>query len=149
MREDDHKIRVIDAEVVAKQRLCVQISRSGENRSSGVDHNWQPIRLRTLVDDGEAAISIQVGVGREHLMRRVHLDGANAEFGKAVHFRAGIGHGSRKNASERNEPVRRHAAVLCAPVIHFGCEADNLRRDVVDQSRAFDSQSVEKCQERF
>src|SRR2546429_2238526 len=127
----------------------MQISRSREDRSSGVDHDRQAMRLRALVDRGQPAISVQVVVWRERLVRRVHLDGANSELGKTVDFGPGIPNRSGENSAERDEAVRRRAAVLRAPVVHLGREADNSRSDVVDEPGAFHTKRVQKCEEGF
>src|SRR2546429_90608 len=132
-----------------QQMLCMQISRSREDRSPGVDHDRQAMRLRALVDRGQPAISVQVVVWRERLVRRVHLDGANSELGKTVDFGPGIPNRSGENSAERDEAVRRRAAVLRAPVVHLGREADNSRSDVVDEPGAFHTKRVQKCEEGF
>src|SRR5205085_6717860 len=82
-------------------------------------------------------------------MRRMHLDRANAELGKSVDFGAGIGNGSREYTAKRDEPVRRRAAVFGTPVVHLRSKANNCRRDVVDESRAFYAKRVQECQEGF
>src|SRR6267143_5575124 len=66
-------------------------------------------------------------------MRGMHFNGANPELREAVHFRTRIGHRPRKHSSERDEAIRSRAAVLCAPVIYFRRESDNLWCDVIDQ----------------
>src|SRR5205814_10396073 len=77
-------------------------------------------------------------------MRGMHFNGANPELREAVHFRTRIGHRPRKHSSERDESIRSRAAVLRAPVIYFRRESDNLWCDVIDQPRAFHSESVQK-----
>src|SRR5260370_4446987 len=82
-------------------------------------------------------------------MRGVQFDGANPEFCEAIHFRAWIGNRPWKHSAERNETIRSCAAILCAPIIYFRRESDNLWRDVVDQPGALHSESVQKCEEGF
>src|SRR5258708_33310394 len=114
----------------------MQISRARENRSPGMNHDRHAIRLRPFINRRQAAISVHVVIRRKHLVRRMHLDGANSEFCEAVHLRARIGNRPGEHAAESDEAIRSRAAIFCAPVIHFWSEPNNLWRDVVDQSSA-------------
>ena len=149
MRENDHEIWIVDAHVVTKHRLRMKISRAGENGSPRMNHDRHAVCLSTLVNRRKAAIAVHVIVGRKHLMRGMHLDGSNSKFCKTIHFRARIRNRSWQHSAKRDKTIRRCAAILCTPVIHFRSETDNLWRDIVDQPGALYSQSVQKSEECF
>ena len=80
MREDDHQVGIVNAHIIAKHRLRVQISRAWEDGSPGVNHDRQVVCLGPLVDRCQATVAVHVIVGRKHLMRGMHFDGANPEL---------------------------------------------------------------------
>src|SRR5260370_20126111 len=127
----------------------MQISGARENRSAGVNHDRQAVRLSPLINRRQAAIAVQVVVGRKHLMRGMYFDSTNPELCEAVYFRAWIANRSRQHSAERDETIRGCAAILCAPVIHFRREPDDLWSDVIDQPRALHSESVQKGEKRL
>src|SRR5258708_38039528 len=99
-------------------------------------------RLCPLINRRQAAIAVQVVVGRKHLMRRMYFDSTNPELCEAVYFRAWIANRSRQHSAERDETIQGCAAILCAPVIHFRREPDYLCSDVIDQPRPLHSTSL-------
>src|SRR5437588_2280342 len=149
VRENDHEIWIVDAHVVTKHRLRMKISRAGENGSPRMNHDRHAVCLSTLVNRRKAAIAVHVIVGRKHLMRGMHLDGSNSKFCETIHFRARIRNRSWQHSAKRDKTIRRCAAILCTPVIHFRSETDNLWRDIVDQSRALHSKGVQKGEKGF
>ena len=114
-----------------------------------MNHDRHAVCLRSLVNGRKAAIAVHVIVGRKHLMRGMHLDGSNSKFCETIHFRARIRNRSWQHSAKRDKTIRRCAAILCTPVIHFRSETDNLWRDIVDQSRALHSKGVQKGEKGF
>ena len=147
--QDDDEIGIIDADIVAEHWLGVKVSGAREDGGAGVNHDWQIIDLGAIVDGGESAISLHVAIGGEDLVRRMKLQSADAELGDAIDFRARIGDGAGKNAAEDDEAVWRSFAVVCAPVVDLGGEADDVGCDVIDEAGALDAKLIEKFQEGF
>src|SRR5712664_1594304 len=127
VRKNDNKIRVVNAHVVAQHWLRMQISGAGENRSSRMNHDRHAVRLRSFVNRRQAAVAIHVIVWRKRLVRGMHLNGANPEFCKTVYFRTRIWNRPWEHAAESDEAIRRRAAILRTPVIHFRRKTNNLR----------------------
>jgi len=70
-----------------------------------MNHHRHAIRLGALVDRCKLAIAVHIFVWGEHLVRRMQLDGTNADSSHPVHFGAGVGNGSRQDSAECNQPV--------------------------------------------
>src|SRR6266550_9042521 len=79
----------------------------------------------------------------------MHLNRANSKFGETVHFRARIWNRSWQHSTKRDQTIGSSAAVFRAPIVHFRREPDNLWRNIVDQSRALPSESVQKSEKCF
>ena len=77
-------------------------------------------------------------------MRGMQLERTDAELDDAIHLCAGIGDGAGEDAAEGDEPIRRCFAIVCAPVVDLGREADDIGRDVIDEAGAFDAELIEK-----
>src|SRR5579862_4241869 len=78
-------------------------------------------------------------------MRRMNFQPANSDARKTIHFRASIGHMQRMDGTKRNQSIGRSGTIFRAPVIYFGAETDNFRRDVIDQSRALNTHGIEEA----
>src|SRR3989442_4475473 len=77
------------------------------------------------------------------------LPGTVPEPCDAVHLRTWIRNRPGKYAAERDQAVRRCFAVLCAPIIYFGRESDYLWRDVIDQPRSLNAETVHERKQSF
>src|SRR5713226_10397945 len=68
VRQNDHEIRIVNANIIAEHRLRMQISSTRENRSPCMNHDRHAIRLRSFVDRCQAAIAVHIVIGRKSLM---------------------------------------------------------------------------------
>ena len=80
---------------------------AGEDGCAGVNHDGEAVMLGAVIYFAEFGVAVKVGVGREGLVGGVDLDGADAEFGDAVDFGAGVGElcrgGRRRESGTRRK----------------------------------------------
>src|ERR1700722_14687437 len=72
---------------------------------------------------------------------------ADAEFGDAIDFGAGVGDSAGVDAAEGDEAERIDFGEVGDPVVDGGSEADNFGSDVVDEAGAFGVDGVEIFEE--
>ncbi len=149
MSENHHEVREIDADIVGKHGLGMDVARAGKDRSARVNHHGHTIGLRSFVNSGERPEPIAIGVGRKNLVRGMDFQPADPEFRKAVHFGCGIGNVFRMHRAKSDQPFRRCGAIARNPVIHFGRKADYFRADIINQAGALDADGVQKFQKSF
>src|SRR5580704_7655758 len=145
--KDDREIGEVDADVVAEEGLGVDVARAGEDGCAGVNHDGEAVVLGTLVDFAEFGVAVEIGVGRQGLVRWMYFYGADAEFGDAVDFGAGVGDGAGVDAAECDEAEGIDLGEVGDPIVDGGGEADDFGRDVVDEAGAFGVDGVEIFEE--
>ncbi len=70
-----------------------------------MNHHRQAIRLSALENGREAAVALQIIIGRQHLMRRVQFQGPNSDLREAIHLGAWAGNCAGKYTSKRKQTV--------------------------------------------
>src|SRR5260370_14251302 len=65
--ENHHEVREIDADIVGKHGLGMDVARAGKDRSARVNHHGHTIGLRSFVNSGEPTEPIAIGDGPKNL----------------------------------------------------------------------------------
>src|SRR5690242_15647094 len=88
-----------------------------------------------------------VVVGIEQLVGRMNFNQTNAQAHDLLHVSKNIGRVARMQAAAGDQPARVGLDVLSDEIVHAGCEADNLRGDVVDEHGTINAAVVKVFQE--
>src|SRR5437016_7645105 len=106
-------------------------------------HYGNSILLRHTIDRFQLFHTVQIIVGIEQLVGRMHFDHAYAEANKMFHVSLDIAGVTRINAAARNQPLRVFLYIVGNELIDLRSESHQLGRYVVDEDRAIYSDLIE------
>jgi hypothetical protein len=146
MRHDDLELGKVDADVVEHDRVGIHVSRTGEDRRSGVHHDHHAELFGARVDFVQPRRAFAIGVGSDFLMRWVELDRSDAEVDQPIDL---IPACVRIDATKRNHALRRVTRELGDPRVHVLGKAHQRRADVVDDPDPRDSSRIHRAKDQL